>query len=81
MDCSLAILGKVDQDINHWLVVLTHLEELGSWDDDIPNMWKKIQIYPNVPNHQPGRLYFSAVWQVPMQAYVLRTGTYPSNTS
>ena len=24
-----------------------------SWDDDIPNIWKKLKNNPNVPNHQP----------------------------
>ena len=33
------------------LVVSTPLKNMKvSWDDDIPNRWKKI---PNVPNHQP----------------------------
>jgi hypothetical protein len=33
-------------------VVSTPLKNIkASWDDDIPNIWKKLE--KNVPNHQP----------------------------
>ena len=31
--------------------------EFVSWDDDIPNIWKK-----HVPNHQPGYIYYKPKW-------------------
>jgi hypothetical protein len=33
-----------------WLTYPSEKYEFVSWDDDIPNIWKK---NPNVPNHQP----------------------------
>jgi hypothetical protein len=34
-----------------WLTYPSEKYEFVSWDDDIPNIWKKLE--KNVPNHQP----------------------------